>query len=63
MESTGVGVLVFLVLIFASALKGVLESIAFRLRVVGKAEMMRAEGTSDVRACKVRGSVKRGQRG
>ncbi|MEU1407700.1 hypothetical protein ABZ471_36140 [Streptomyces sp. NPDC005728] len=63
MESTGVGVVVFLVLLFAPALQGVLKSIAFRLRAAGKAEMIRAEGTSDVRACKGRRSGKRGRRG
>ncbi|MFE1884861.1 hypothetical protein [Streptomyces diastatochromogenes] len=63
MESTGVGVVVFLVLLFAPALQGVLKSIAFRLRAAGKAEMMRAEGTSDKRAGTGCPSGKRGRRG
>ncbi|MCZ0985011.1 hypothetical protein [Streptomyces diastatochromogenes] len=63
MESTGVGVVVFLVLLFAPALQGMLKSIAFRLRAAGKAEMMRAERTSDMRARTGCRSGKRGRRG
>ncbi|WP_331751593.1 hypothetical protein OG713_44410 (plasmid) [Streptomyces sp. NBC_00723] len=50
MELTGVGVAVFLVLLFAPALSSVLKSIAFRNRAAGKAEMIRARGESDERA-------------
>ncbi|MFB7650389.1 MULTISPECIES: hypothetical protein [unclassified Streptomyces] len=42
MELTGVGVVVFLVLLFAAPLSGVLKSIAFRNRAAGRAEMIRA---------------------
>ncbi|MFG2457040.1 hypothetical protein ACGFWE_08220 [Streptomyces sp. NPDC048523] len=63
MESTGVGVVVFLVLFFAPALSSVLKSIAFRNRAAGKAVVIRAKGTSDVRAGKGRQAGKRGRRG
>ncbi|TQJ37685.1 hypothetical protein OHU34_43955 (plasmid) [Streptomyces sp. NBC_00080] len=59
MELTGVGVAVFLVLLFAPALSSVLKSIAFRNRAAGKAEMIRARGESDERAR----TGKRGRRG
>ncbi|MFF3312979.1 hypothetical protein [Streptomyces sp. NPDC002952] len=60
MVLTGIGVLVFLVLLFAGPLSSVLKSIAFRNRAAGKAEMMRAKNRSG-RAPK--GARKRGRRG
>ncbi|GAA3815442.1 hypothetical protein GCM10022206_62360 [Streptomyces chiangmaiensis] len=43
MEGTGVGaVLVFLVAVCAPGLSSVLQSIAFRIRAAGKAELVRA---------------------
>ncbi|MFG2603113.1 hypothetical protein ACGFT2_06085 [Streptomyces sp. NPDC048514] len=60
---TGGGVVQFLLLLFAPALKSVLQSIAFRNRAAGKAEIIRAKGTSDVRAGKGRRAGKRGRRG
>jgi hypothetical protein len=62
-ESTGVGVVVVLVLLFAPALSSVLKSIAFRNRAAGKAVIIRAKGTSDVRARKGRRPGKRRRRG
>ncbi|MET9736496.1 hypothetical protein ABZZ79_39585 [Streptomyces sp. NPDC006458] len=43
MEMTGIGVAVFLVLLFAPGLSSVLKSLAFRIRAAGKAELVRAE--------------------
>ncbi|MFF3350362.1 hypothetical protein [Streptomyces sp. NPDC002779] len=62
MELTGVGVAVFLILLFAPALSSVLQSIAFRNRAAGKAEMMRAKDRSG-RAPKGRRTGKRGRHG
>lgn len=56
MEMTGVGVVVFLVLLLARGLSSVLESIAFRIRAAGKAELVRAEGEA-------RGGRRAGNRG
>ncbi|MFJ5779543.1 hypothetical protein [Streptomyces sp. NPDC093094] len=59
---TGIGVAVFLVLLFAPGVSGVLKSIAFRIRAAGKAELVRAGQDADGRA---RGERKgmRGRRG
>ncbi|MEV6055209.1 hypothetical protein [Streptomyces sp. NPDC052107] len=47
MESTGVGaVIVFLVVVCAPGLSSVLQSIAFRIRAEGKAELARARRES-----------------
>jgi hypothetical protein len=62
-ELTGVDVVVVLVLLFAPALSSVLKSIAFRNRAAGKAVIIRAKGTSDVRARKGCRPGKRGRRG
>ncbi|WP_062645811.1 hypothetical protein [Streptomyces maremycinicus] len=43
METTGIGIAVYLVLLFAPGLSSVLKSIAFRIRAAGKAELLRAE--------------------
>ena len=48
MEMTVAGVAVYLVLLFAPGLSSVLESIAFRIRAAGKAELVRAGRESDV---------------
>ncbi|MFJ5779540.1 hypothetical protein [Streptomyces sp. NPDC093094] len=56
MEMTGIGVAVFLVLLFAPGVSGVLKSIAFRIRAAGKAELVRAERET-------RGGRRAGERG
>ncbi|EMF52386.1 hypothetical protein [Streptomyces bottropensis] len=63
MELTGIGVVVFLVLLFAPGLTKVLHSIAFRVRAAGKAELIRAEGELSGRQGRGRGRGKRGRRG
>ncbi|GGS90523.1 hypothetical protein [Streptomyces cinerochromogenes] len=64
MESTGSGLVVLLLVLFAPALSSVLQSIAFRNRAAGKAEMMRAKNnTPDAPAGKGRSAGKRGRRG
>ncbi|MET9735203.1 hypothetical protein ABZZ79_32620 [Streptomyces sp. NPDC006458] len=63
MESTGFGIVVLLVVLFAPALSSLLKSIAFRNRAAGKAEMIRAKRKSNVQAGKVRRTGKRGERG
>ncbi|KES02917.1 hypothetical protein BU52_33405 [Streptomyces toyocaensis] len=62
MELTGIGIVVFLILLFAKPLSSVLRSIAFRNRAAGKAKMMRAKDRSG-RAPKRRRAGKRGRRG
>ncbi|MFC7841884.1 hypothetical protein [Streptomyces sp. NPDC057382] len=62
MELTDAGVaLVVVVLLFSSALSRVLESVAFRNRAAGKAEMIRAKAESG----KARGKrrARKGRRG
>jgi hypothetical protein len=61
-ELTGIGIAVFLILLFAKPLSSVLESMAFRNRAAGKAEMIRAKARSG-RAPKARRTGKRGRRG
>ncbi|MDQ0585254.1 hypothetical protein [Streptomyces rishiriensis] len=56
MEMTGIGVAVYLVLLFAPGLSSVLKSIAFRIRAAGQAELVRAEGEA-------RGGRRVGKRG
>ncbi|GAA2615641.1 hypothetical protein GCM10010304_81220 [Streptomyces roseoviolaceus] len=63
MELTGIGVVVFLVLLFAPTLTKLLQSIAFRVRAEGKAELIRAEGRSRGRSSRGRRNGKRGRRG
>ncbi|MGW1364724.1 hypothetical protein ACWCQP_45880 [Streptomyces chartreusis] len=63
MEVTGVGAVVFLVLLFAPGLSSVLKSIAFRNRAAGKAKLIRAEGKSGERAGTGRRTGKRGRNG
>ncbi|UFR07037.1 hypothetical protein KBP30_40455 [Streptomyces sp. Go40/10] len=64
MESTGSGVVILLLVLFAPALSSVLQSIAFRNRAAGKAEMMRAKSnTPDAPAGKGRPAGKGGRRG
>ncbi|MBQ0855648.1 hypothetical protein J8N05_46675 (plasmid) [Streptomyces sp. BH-SS-21] len=60
MELTGIGVVVFLALLFAGPLSSVLRSIAFRNRAAGRAEVIRAQRE---RAGKGRRAGKRGRRG
>jgi len=63
-ESTGSGVVILLVMLFAPALSSVLKSVAFRNRAAGKAEMMRAKNSKpDVEAGKGRRAGKQGRRG
>jgi hypothetical protein len=47
-EMASVGVAVYLVVLFAPGLSSVLESIAFRIRAAGKAELVRAGQESGV---------------
>lgn len=63
MEMTGVGVTVFLVLLFAPGLSSVLKSIAFRIRAAGKAELVRAERASGGSRPGGRRAGKRGRHG
>ncbi|KUM75887.1 hypothetical protein [Streptomyces griseorubiginosus] len=64
MESTGSGVVILLVVLFAPALSSVLKSIAFRNRAAGKAEMMRAKSNKpDVEVGKGPRAGKQGRRG
>ncbi|MFF0737738.1 hypothetical protein ACFYVK_39765 [Streptomyces chartreusis] len=62
MELTGIGIAVFLILLFAKPLSSVLKSIAFRNRAAGKAEIIRAKDRSG-QASKRRRTGKRGRRG
>ncbi|MFI2764027.1 hypothetical protein ACH5A3_35075 [Streptomyces echinatus] len=54
METTSLGVAVYLVLLFAPGLTSVLESIAYRIRAAGKAELVRAERGRDGRKLSAR---------
>ncbi|MEV5433435.1 hypothetical protein [Streptomyces sp. NPDC052701] len=63
MELTGIGVVVFLVLLFAPALSSVLKSIAFRNRAAGRASLIRAKGESGDREGRGRRRGERGGRG
>ncbi|GGV13382.1 hypothetical protein GCM10010260_60570 [Streptomyces filipinensis] len=63
MEGTDVGaVVVFLVIVCAPGLSSVLQSIAFRIRAAGKAELVRAGRESGDRTPRGRRG-KRGRRG
>ncbi|GAA3100626.1 hypothetical protein GCM10017687_09680 [Streptomyces echinatus] len=53
-ETTSLGVAVYLVLLFAPGLTSVLESIAYRFRAAGKAELVRAERERDGRKLSAR---------
>ncbi len=56
MDGTGVGIVAFLVVILAPGLSSVLQSIAFRIRVAGKAELVRARREAGCRAGERRGA-------
>ncbi|MFI1726397.1 hypothetical protein [Streptomyces sp. NPDC020489] len=62
MELTGIGIVVFLILLFAKPLSSVLKSIAFRNRAAGKAKIIRAKDGAG-QAPKRRRTGKRGRRG
>ena len=63
MEGTGVGaVIMFLVVVCAPGLKSVLQSIAFRIRAAGKAELVRARRDAGDGA-DGRRATRRGRRG
>ncbi|MBP5877393.1 hypothetical protein F3K37_23885 [Streptomyces sp. LBUM 1477] len=59
----GIGVVVFLVLLFAPGLSSVLKSIAFRNRAEGESKLIRARGKSGGRAGTGRRTGKRGRNG
>ncbi|MFF7970250.1 hypothetical protein [Streptomyces sp. NPDC007905] len=59
---TSAGVAVYLVLLFAPGLNSVLNSIAFRIRAAGKAELVRAGREPGVRTRRGR-KGKRGRHG
>ncbi|MGW2748716.1 hypothetical protein [Streptomyces sp. NPDC001450] len=64
MEGTGVGaVVVFLVVVCAPGLGSVLHSIAFRIRAVGKAELVRARQEAGGRSGGGRRAARRGRHG
>ena len=62
-EVTGFGVVVFLVGLFAPGLTSVLNSVAFRIRASGKAELLRAERESGSRSAIGPRGAGRGRRG
>lgn len=61
-ELTGIGVVVFVVVLFAPALRSVLKSIAYRNRAAGKANVIRARRTSGTPAVGGRRAGRRVQR-